>query len=441
MSPRKNNNPISEFLAELMRRRVLHIGGAYIAGAWLGAEILNFLFEQFQAPVWSYRLLAIVFVVGFPISMVLAWIIQVQEDGSWVVDPSRGEHKTVAVAIVLGLLITAGLSWLIIPQRIPELPYEPMPNSLAVLPITYAVGTPNGQVVDTLYLALMEGLEQSADLTLVRLGPGEQPQDLQEYGQSLGVAAVSAGQFTYTPEGDVIEILLLDVELGNELWSQSFDWDPTRIIETGTAVANGLLQAMSLPALSQEKFTGTDQIQAYEAFLSGKHHAAAWSASSQGLAVDDFQQAIDLDPGYVQAHLGLAQSIYDLIELSQPPEAEQEALKERAHSAVGIAQRLEPESADAMSLLGLVQENRQMRVVAFERALELDPGHDITYYHYAAQMSADGELEEAERLINRAIVLRPMSARYRLELADILIALGREEEAQAELEKAATFQL
>ena len=115
-------NPIIRFFAELMRRRVLHIGGAYIAGAWLGAEILNFLFEQFQAPEWAYRLLAIVFVVGFPVSMVLAWIVQVQEDGSWAIDPSRGEHKTVAAAVILGLLITAGLSWLILPRGEPEAP-------------------------------------------------------------------------------------------------------------------------------------------------------------------------------------------------------------------------------------------------------------------------------------------------------------------------------
>jgi len=83
------SNPIAGFFAELMRRRVLHIGGAYIAGAWLGAEILNFLFEQFQAPGWTYRLLAIVFVVGFPVAMALAWIIQVQEDGRADPGPSQ----------------------------------------------------------------------------------------------------------------------------------------------------------------------------------------------------------------------------------------------------------------------------------------------------------------------------------------------------------------
>ena len=55
----KKKDPFSEFFAELLRRRVLQIAGAYIAGAWLGAEIFDFLFDQFGAPGWAYRTLAV----------------------------------------------------------------------------------------------------------------------------------------------------------------------------------------------------------------------------------------------------------------------------------------------------------------------------------------------------------------------------------------------
>jgi len=408
-----NGNPIAGFFAELMRRRVLHIGGAYIAGAWLGAEILNFLFEQFQAPGWAYRLLAIVFVVGFPVAMTLAWIIQVREDGSWAVDPSRGDHKTVAIAIVLGLLITAGLSWLIIPQREPEPVYEPLPNSLAVLPFADSGATPNERTVaDTLYRSLMEGLEQSGELTLVRLSPGQHPDDLPAFGQSLGVAHLAVGQFTHSPAGARIEMQLLDVLLEEVIWSQAFDWDPTQIIEISNSIANG----------------------------TGEEHAAAWNAEMFAVAIEDYQRAIDLDRGYVQAYIGLAQSIYDLVDLSDLPQAEQEVLEERARVAVDIAQKLDRESAGAISLLGIGTENRQLRIQAFERALELDPNHYMSYYRYAMQMKEDGKLDESERLIRRAIRLRPMSARFRTELAGILRLQGREEEAQVEMEKSRAFQ-
>ncbi len=260
------------------------------------------------------------------------------------------------------------------------------------------------------------------------------------FGQSLGVAGLAVGRFTQSPDGARIEMQLLDVSLEEVIWSQAFDWDPTQIIEISNAIANGMLEAMALPALSQKKFTGTDSSEAYEALLTGEEHAAAWSAEMLTLAIEDYQRAIDLDRAYVQAYIGLAQTIYDLVDLSDLPEAEQQALVERAGVAVDIAQKLDRESANAISLLGLGTENRQLRIQAFERALELDPDHYMSYYRYAMQMKEDGNLEEAERLIRRAIQLRPMSARFRTELAGILGSMGREEEAQAEMEKSRAFQ-
>jgi len=437
---RKKKNPIGEFIAELRRRRVLHIGGVYIAGAWLGAEILNFLFEQFQAPDWAYRLLAIAFVVGFPISMVLAWVIQVRPDGGWEIDPSRGDYRTLTVAVVIGALVTAGLSWLILPQREPPPPFEPLPSSLAVLPLIRSDDTAAAQdAVDTLYRALMEGLEGSSEITLVRLGPSAPPADAVEFGRSLGVAALATAQVSVSADGQFLRVEFHDMVLERMTWSDAYPWDPTRIVETATAIANGLRSAMQLPPLSQDRFAGTSEPEAYAAFLRGEDLAAVWTAASLEQSINEFQRAIDIDPGFVQAYVGLAQAVYDWVDLSDPA-AEERALQEaRARRAVEIAQKLDPESPDALSLLGYGQENRQMRIVAYERALELDPGHALSYFRYALQMQADGDLEEAERLMHRAITLQPMNARFRRALAEIFRLQGREDDARAELEKAAAF--
>ena len=163
----RRRNAVAAFFAQLKRRRVLQMGGAYIAGAWVGVEILHFLLEQFLAPDWTYRFVAIVFVVGFPLAMVLAWIVQVQDDGSWALDPARGDHRTLAAAIVLGVLVTAGLSWLIVPEREPEPVYDPLPNSLAVMPVADA---------EDFYRELPVALERSRELTLVRLEQGDPPE-------------------------------------------------------------------------------------------------------------------------------------------------------------------------------------------------------------------------------------------------------------------------
>ena len=435
----KKKNPLSEFFAELLRRRVLQIAGAYIAGAWLGAEIFNFLFEQFGAPAWAYRLLAVALVVGFPIALVLAWKIQISPDGTWEPDPGRGDHRTIGWAIALGVLLTAGLSWLILP-RTPEAPYEPIPSSLAILPLTADFETPGLQTaMETLYQSVIEGLEQSPEITLVQLGLSEPPPDPVAFGQSLSLVGLAVGRVARQAEGDVVELEYHDVVSGQMTWSGAYAWDPTRMFETAAAMANGLREAMQLPALSPDRFAGTSDSQAYSAFMRGQNLAAAWTAESLEQAIEEFQRAIDLDGGFVQAHVGLAQAIYDRMELAPPSEAERAALQERAERAVRIAQRLDPESPDALSLLGYGQENRQMRIVAYERALELDPGHAITYFRYAVQLHSDGELEDAERLMNRAVTLQPMNPRFRFALADILEALGRHDEATREREKGSAF--
>ena len=52
--------------SELRRRRVLPVAGAYLVIGWLVTEIAGFLLQQASAPVWASRLLAIVFLIGFP---------------------------------------------------------------------------------------------------------------------------------------------------------------------------------------------------------------------------------------------------------------------------------------------------------------------------------------------------------------------------------------
>jgi tetratricopeptide (TPR) repeat protein len=433
----KTANPITGFFAELKRRRVLQIGGAYVAGAWLGAEILSFLFEQFQAPDWSYRLLAIIFVVGFPISMVLAWLIQVRQDGSWAFDSSRGDAKTMAAAIVIGVLATLALSWLILPQREPPPIYEPLPASLAVFPFADPDATPHAKTAaDTLYRSLMEGLEHSPELTLVRLGAGELPTDPVDFAKSLGVAGFASGQFANGAEGLLFEIQLLDVTTEVGIFAESYAWDTTRIPEIANMIANGLLQALGLPPLAAQKFIGTSDREAYTAYMAGQKRAALLEAGQLELAIADFQRALDLDPGYMLAHVGLAQAIYNLLDTAAVPQSNRQALEDRARRAVRLAQALDPDSADAISLLGLQLDNKQLRIQAWERALELDPDHAISYYRYAVDLREEGKLEEAERLIRRAITLSPQNARFRSELSAILGLQGRRAEANAELEKA-----
>jgi len=142
----KSGHKRQSFFSELRRRRVLPVAGAYIAIAWLVTEAAGFLLEQAGAPDWILRVLAIALVVGFLVVVIIGWVVQVEPGGKWALDSSKGQGKMVAAAVICGLVLTAGLSWLIIPhiEDIPDYPdYDPLPNSVAILPFLDPDLTPN----------------------------------------------------------------------------------------------------------------------------------------------------------------------------------------------------------------------------------------------------------------------------------------------------------
>jgi TolB-like protein len=267
---------------ELRRRRVLPIAGAYIAIAWLAVEVAGFLLEQLAAPAWALRLLAIALVVGFPVAVALAWMVQRQPGGGWRLDSSRGQFRAALVTIALGVLATAGLAWLILP-RIEDAPtagdrdYQPIPNSIALLPLAGSVGTPGERATaETFLAALGTGLDQADDLIVLDLRKlDERPRDPLEFGRSIKAAALLTGTVLQVTGGTRIQLELIDVGQRALTWSHAFDWEPTRVADTGLGIANDVLGAMAMPALSRDVFTGTDNPDAYHAFLLGGQHAAS----------------------------------------------------------------------------------------------------------------------------------------------------------------------
>jgi len=427
------------FFTEL-RRRVLPIAGAYIAITWLVTEVAGFLMEQTGAPPWILRLLAIAFMVGFPVAMVLAWIIQLGPDGKRTLDPSKGHVKSVIGAIALGVVTTAGLSWLILPRigdeaRQPV--YQPIPNSVAFLPLTMTLATEKERAIgNTLHIALGNGLDQSAELILLDLRKlKERPGDLSEFGRSLNASALLTGNILQAPGKTRIEFELLDVAQNEVTWSQSFDWKPTRIRDTGSEIANSVLSAMALRGLTQESFAGTNNPEAYDAFLSGKQQAASLNISLLLKAMDDFQQAINLDPDFVLAYVELAETIRWYIRNRGPEEEEREVLRDRSRQALETAQKLDSESAAVVSALGLFSRDRSLATQAFEHALELDPNHAKSYHRLGRVMASEGQLQQSERLTRMALELDPLNGDWHNDLAGVLFDLGRDEEALAEIHR------
>ncbi|MFB3106409.1 MAG: hypothetical protein ACE1ZA_16010, partial [Pseudomonadales bacterium] len=80
--PPAESNLTRNLISELSRRRVLQVAVLYYAVAWSITEAASFLLDALPFfPAWSNTLVAILFVVGFPVAMFLAWQFDIGPDG------------------------------------------------------------------------------------------------------------------------------------------------------------------------------------------------------------------------------------------------------------------------------------------------------------------------------------------------------------------------
>jgi len=101
---------LRNFWRELRRRNVFSVGGAYLVAAWGASLGALELLPAFGAPAWSVRAFVIVAALGFPVTLVLAWVFEVTPEG--VVRDEGAQHlprggATLTRTVVAGALEVA----------------------------------------------------------------------------------------------------------------------------------------------------------------------------------------------------------------------------------------------------------------------------------------------------------------------------------------------
>jgi hypothetical protein len=77
-------NP-GNFFFELKRRKVFKLGAAYLVVAWLAVQAASIGFPAFDAPPWALRIFILIVFLGFPLTVVMAWVFDFTRDG-WPAD-------------------------------------------------------------------------------------------------------------------------------------------------------------------------------------------------------------------------------------------------------------------------------------------------------------------------------------------------------------------
>lgn len=253
-------------------------------------------------------------------------------------------------------------------------------------------------------------------------------------GRELGVTHLLEGTVRSAGTRLRVSITLTGTADGFQLWSERYDRSAEDVFEIQDDISRRVAEAlrvhltMAMPARRRARKPGID---AYRAFLRGRHHWNRRTERSLRQGVTHMEEAISLDPDYAEAYAGLADSLVTLgIYGAEPPDEAMEGALGAARSALD----LDPKLSEAHAVRGAVQALYQWEWLqaeaSFQEAIRLDPAYATGHHWYANHvLMPGGRFEEAGRELRAALELDPGAATVAASRGLLLALEGEDEQA------------
>jgi TolB-like protein len=244
-------------------------------------------------------------------------------------------------------------------------------------------------------------------------------QDLRTIGSTLGAAYVVEG--TVRKSGDRVRVTaqLIDARDGTQRWSSSYDRKFGDVLELQDALAVSLARALQLTVSSDfGSRAETRSTAAYDLYLRGLHALDQQSQESTEEAAGDFQHALDLDPTFAQAALGLAK-VYQIKGETGWLLPTRIAF-ERARQAAELALKLDPKLGAAHAVLADVHVIYDWDWTGADLEIKQarDLGNRVEAILAAARLAAvRGEWDRATELFQAGLAADPLNANLHLQFA------------------------
>jgi len=155
----------------------------------------------------------------------------------------------------------------------------------------------------------------------------------------------------------------------------------------------------------------TDNTEAWQLCLKGNYYANRQSGEGFKKAIEHFRQALNLDPNYAPAWVGLAETYAWTGALmgTLPPNDAFPKVKAAAQKALELDETLAEAHTSLAFYLFFYERNWAEAEREFKRALELNPNYPVAHRWYARYLTAMGRHDEAIAEIKRAVELDPLS--------------------------------
>jgi tetratricopeptide (TPR) repeat protein len=213
---------------------------------------------------------------------------------------------------------------------------------------------------------------------------------------------------------------LIEVLHETHLWSANYDRSLRDILNVQQDVARRVGVALALELLPEHhsKAATVDPV-AHEAYLRGRFFWGQRNEAALTKAIVQFESALSLAPHYARAHSGIADCYGLLCWFGSMPPRESGP---RAAAAASRALELDDSISEGHASLALVrfwyEWDWKGAEEEFLRAIELNPSYASARQWYASYLNAMGRLEEAQAQLSRARELDPLSLIISMNAAD-----------------------
>ncbi|PYS87903.1 MAG: hypothetical protein DMF64_21910 [Acidobacteria bacterium] len=318
-------------------------------------------------------------------------------------------------------------------------------DSLAVLPLENMSGAPELEYLsDGLTESLINALSQLPQLRVAARSTvfrfKGQAADPIKLGRELGVQAVLTGRLARLEEQLTLSMELTGTANGTQLWGARYTHPQASVLVLLEAVTREVSTQLRYKLRGREwqqlLKRQTENVAAYRFYLKGRYYWNKRLADDTHRGLAYFRQALDEDPTYALAYVGMA-DCYDLLcGLSALPPHEGYP---KAKAAVLKALELDDDLAEAhASLAHLTMRydwDWETAEQEYRRALELNPNYATAHHWFATYLTAMGRHEEALVEGRLAQQLNPLSPVINLFIGAHLYFARRYDEAIAHIRK------
>src|SRR6266404_2437192 len=236
------------FLEEIKRRKVYRVAAAYAVVAGGAIQLASAVFPAWELPSWALRLVIILLLIGFPISLILAWALEVTPEGirttpSAPAAPRR--RRNVVALVAIGIIVSGAAGFFLLPGA----SARKIDKSIAVLPFeNFSDDKENAFFADGIQDDILTNLSKIGDLKVISrtsvMPYRGKEKSVREIGKALGVSAILEGSVRREGNRVRLNVQLINAVNDEHIWAEEYDRDLADVFAIQTDLAQKIAKEL-----------------------------------------------------------------------------------------------------------------------------------------------------------------------------------------------------